>query len=80
MSHAIDMIEVLVDGDPVAVPRDTTANAILVAAGLDPASHYLVLKLGRGQQESFQGRGDDPVKVHPRETFVSLSTGPTPTS
>jgi hypothetical protein len=29
---------------------------------------------------SFEGKGEEPITVHEHEKFVSLSTGPTPTS
>lgn len=68
------------DGEDVTVPeRDITPNEILTLAGLDPATHYLVRLKGK-HQESLQGRGEEPIKVHGHEKFLSLSTGPTPTS
>jgi hypothetical protein len=73
------LVEVLVDDEPTMVPKDTTPNGILTAAHLDPATHYLVLLQGRHRVE-YQGKGEEPIKVHKGETFVSLSTGPTPTS
>ncbi|WP_329441426.1 hypothetical protein OG906_08540 [Streptomyces sp. NBC_01426] len=73
-------VTITVDNEPVTgVPRHTTPNAILQLAEIDPATHYLVKIAGR-HQESFQGRGGEPITVHEREKFVSLSTGPTPTS
>lgn len=69
-----------VDGEDVTVPdRDVTPNEILALAGLDPATHYLV-HIKAKHQEPFKGIGDQPIKVHEGEKFVSLSTGPTPTS
>lgn len=69
-----------VDGEDVTVPdRDVTPNEILALAGLDPATHYLVLIKGKHQQP-FKGLGDQPISIHKGEKFVSLSTGPTPTS
>lgn len=73
-------VTITVDREPVSgVPRDTTPNEILRLAGIDPATYYLVKITGR-HQESFAGRGEEPITVHEREKFVSLSTGPTPTS
>ncbi|MDX3637135.1 MULTISPECIES: hypothetical protein [Streptomyces] len=73
-------VTVTVDGEPVeGVPRHTTPNEILRLAGIDPATHYLVRVNGR-HQEPFNGQGDRQITVHERETFVSVSTGPTPTS
>ncbi|MEU7757629.1 hypothetical protein [Micromonospora aurantiaca (nom. illeg.)] len=59
--------------------KDLTPNQILNLAGVDPASAYLVEVKGR-HQESYEGRGDTPIRVHAGDTFVSVSTGPTPTS
>lgn len=71
---------VLVDGEDVTVPdRDTTPNEIIGLAGLPAATHYLVLVRGR-ERDSFQGKGDEPLRVHEREQFVTVSTEPTPTS
>ncbi|GAC1382479.1 MAG: hypothetical protein NVSMB48_13120 [Marmoricola sp.] len=72
-------IQISVDGEPVVVPRDTTPDAILRADGLDPATHYLVRVEGH-HQTSYQGKGSEQIEVHHGEVFVSLSTGPTPTS
>ena len=69
-----------VDGEPVTTTvAELTPNDILRLAGVDPASNYLV-RVRRREQESFQGRGNDPIRVHEHEVFVSVSTGPTPTS
>lgn len=71
---------VVLDGEELTLPnRETTPNTILGIAGLDSSTHYLVEIKGR-HQESYQGRGDEPLKVKDRDTFISLSTGPTPTS
>lgn len=68
------------DGEDVSVPdREITPDQILKLAGLDPATHYLVRLTGK-HQESLQGHGEEPIKVHEHEKFLSLSTGPTPTS
>lgn len=73
-------IKILLDGDPLVVPdKEITPNEILQLAGLDPATHYLVRVKGR-HQDSFQGKGDESIRVHDGEVFVSLSTEPTPTS
>jgi len=69
-----------VDGEPVTTPEEIlTPNQILTLAGIDPATNYLVKVSGR-EQESYQGRGDERIRVHEHEVFVSVSTGPTPTS
>jgi hypothetical protein len=69
-----------VDGEPVQTrERRLTPNQILGLAGIDPASHYLVQVKGR-QQISYQGKGEEPITVRQHAVFVSVSTGPTPTS
>ncbi len=69
-----------VDNEPITTTEDElTPNQILRLAGIDPATNYLVQVEGRAQ-ESFQGRGDQPIRVHEHEVFVSVSTGPTPVS
>lgn len=72
-------VTVVVDGEPVEVPKHTTPNAVLGVAGIDAATHYLVRITGR-HQHSFAGCGEEEITVHERETFVSVSTGPTPTA
>ncbi|MGW2911287.1 hypothetical protein ACWC9X_12655 [Streptomyces asoensis] len=73
-------VTIVVDEEPVSgVPQHTTPNAILRLAGIDPATHYLVRVNGR-HRESFKDQGDKDITVHERETFVSVFTGPTPTS
>lgn len=68
------------DDEPLVIPdRDTTPNEILRIAGLDPATHYLVHIQGK-EQESYKDRGEEPLKVHNNDKYVSVSTGPTPTS
>lgn len=69
-----------VDGEQLTTSeKELTANQILALAGVDPTTNYLVKVKGR-HQESYQGRGDERIKVHEHDTFVSVSTGPTPTS
>lgn len=73
-------VTVQVDDEDVDLPdRDVTPNEILRAAGLDPATHYLVGGKGR-HQTSYKGVGDVPIRVHKGQEFTSVSTGPTPTS
>jgi hypothetical protein len=69
-----------VDGEQFTAPEEfLTPNQVLVLAGIDPATNYLVKVSGR-EQESYQGRGGERIRVHEHEVFVSVSTGPTPTS
>jgi hypothetical protein len=69
-----------VDGERFTTREDRlTPNDILALAGLDPATHYLVEVKGR-HQTSYEGRGDEKIRVHDGDVFVSVSTGPTPVS
>jgi hypothetical protein len=69
-----------VDAEPVTTSEsELTPDAILRLAGLDPTSHYLVQVDGR-HQTSYERHGDEPIRVHEHEVFVSVSTGPTPVS
>ncbi|MER6442187.1 hypothetical protein ABT275_38520 [Streptomyces sp. NPDC001185] len=69
-----------VDNEPLpGVPQHTTPNEILRLDGIDPATHYLEQVQGR-HHISYKGKGDEPITVHQGEKFVSLFTGPTPTS
>jgi hypothetical protein len=69
-----------VDGEPIITTEASlTPNQILGLAGVDPATNYLVQVEGR-HQVSYQGRGDELIRVHENAVFLSVSTGPTPTS
>ena len=69
-----------VDGEQVTTTTaELTPNQILQLAGIDPATHYLEQIDGR-KHTSYAGKGDQPIHVHEREVFVSIPTGPTPTS
>lgn len=73
-------VTISLDGELITVPdRTVTPNEILALAKLDVSTHYLVKVKGR-DQTSYQGKGDDLIKVKDGEVFISLSTGPTPTS
>ena len=73
-------ITLTVDGERITVRDERmTPNEILTKAGIDPTTHYLVEVKGR-DQTSYEGRGDIEIRVHDGDKFVSVSTGPTPTS
>lgn len=73
-------VTIHLDGENLVLESpDTTPNEILQLAGLDPATHYLVEIKGR-QQDSLQGQGAAAIHVKDGDKFISLSTGPTPTS
>jgi hypothetical protein len=48
-----------------------TANEILGLAEIDATKNYLVQKHGR-KQVSYQDRGDETIKLHPNDTFISV--------
>jgi hypothetical protein len=75
-------IHITVDGEPYETDkREMTPNEIIrdFGGGLDPATHYLV-RIKGGHKESFQGKGDDPIKLHDCDQFQIISTGPAPVS
>ena len=56
--------------------RELTPNEIIKDfAHKDPATHYLVQIEGH-HRESFQGKGDVPIKMHDGMKFQVISTGP----
>jgi hypothetical protein len=74
-------IHFTVDGEPCeTLERELTPNEILLKfAGKDPATHYLVQIQGE-HRISYQGKGDEPIKMHNGMRFQVISTGPTPVS
>jgi hypothetical protein len=75
------VIHFSVDGEPhETVERELTPNEILKKfAEKDPATHYLVQIQGN-HRISYQGKGDEPIKMHEGMRFQVISTGPTPVS
>ena len=74
-------IHFTVDGEPYeTTERELTPNEIIRQfAKMDPVTHYLVQIQGN-HKESFQGKGDIPIKMHNEMNFQVISTGPTPVS
>lgn len=73
-------IEYLVDGEPQTTSEPVLTPAqILVNAGLDPSTDYLVQKEGQ-HQISYQGKPDEPIHMHEHMVFIAVSTAPTPVS
>ena len=56
-----------------------TPVQIMGLAGVDPQTHYLVQIKGQ-HQESYQGKPDEKIHMHPKMKFITVSTGPTPVS
>lgn len=73
-------VEFTIDGEPYTAPsKEMTPDDILRLAGIDPTQNYLVEKHGR-EQSSFEGKGESPIKVHEKETFISVPIGDTTVS
>lgn len=80
MSHEILF---LVDGERETTHEHAlTPNFIIQEFGKkDPSIHYLIeLKGHNHEKESYEGRGDEPIRLHPHQRFQIISTGPTPVS
>ena len=56
-----------------------TPNQILLNAGLDVHTHYLVQIIGK-KRESYEGKAAEEIHMHNHMIFVSVSTGATPVS
>lgn len=74
-------IHFFVDGEPYETDKQVlTPNEIIREFGQkDPATNYLVQIDGR-QRISYQGKGDEPIRLHDGERFQIVFTGPTPVS
>ena len=70
-----------VDGEPFEAPRRImTPNQIIVeAAQKDPSTHHLARITKKGTV-SYQGKGDEPIRLRRGMKFQVISTGPTPVS
>ena len=77
-SEQARLVTVAVDGEQVTSPRETTAGGLLRAAGLDPSTRDLVRIEGR-TQHPYPDPGQR-IELHEGETFITVSTGPTPVS
>ncbi len=78
----MDIITYTLDDEAQTTADKTlTPRQILTAAGIDAATHYLVLLHGNsGQRTSYEQKVDEIIHMHPNMRFVSVSTGPTPVS
>ena len=74
-------IRFTVDGeDYETTKRELTPNEIIREFGKkDPATNYLV-EIKGDRKISFQGKGDEEIKMHDCMNFQIVSTGPTPVS
>jgi hypothetical protein len=76
------VIHFTVDGEPCeTTERELTPNQIIrrFGDGRDPTTNYLVQITPHGKI-SYQGKGDEPIKLHEGMKFQIISTGPTPVS
>lgn len=68
-------------------PQDTTETVLTPRqimegakpARIDPGTHYLVQIEGQ-HQTSYKDKADEPIHMHEKMRFVSVSTRPTPVS
>ncbi len=73
-------IEYTVDGEvQTTTSHELTPRQILVNAGIDATTHYLVQLEGH-HQISYKDKMDDPIKMHEKMKFIALSLEPTPVS
>lgn len=80
MSHEIRFV---LDGEKeVTHDHQLTPNQIISDFGKkDPSTNYLIELKGNGQEKvSYQGVGDQPIRLHNNMRFQIISTGPTPVS
>jgi hypothetical protein len=72
-------ITYFVDNEPQTTSsHELTVRQILANSGNDPATHYLV-ELQGDHQVPLKNL-DELVKLHEREKFAAIFTGPTPVS
>jgi hypothetical protein len=79
--HQHHRIHFLVDGEEEETNKhELTANQIISEYGKkDPSSNYLV-EIHGTEKKSYQGKGDEKIKLHDGMSFQIVSTGPTPLS
>jgi hypothetical protein len=72
--------EYTVDDEPQTTSEHhLTAHQILLNAGLDPATYYLVEIEGQ-HRKSFKDNPDEQIPMHQHMKFVSVFNGPTTVS
>jgi hypothetical protein len=74
-------VKIFVDGEPYEAPkrRMTPDEIIKNATGKNPAENYLVQITG-GHRDSYQGKGEIPIRLRDGMKFQVIYTGPTPVS
>jgi hypothetical protein len=72
--------EYTVDDEPQSTTEHVlTATTILSNAGIEAATHYLV-ELRGASRHSYETTPDEPIHIHQRMKFISISKAPTPVS
>lgn len=61
-------------------PEQTANDIIAHFAKMEPATNYLVQIQKGSPGISYQGKGEEKIRIHNREHFQTVSTGPTPVS
>lgn len=75
---AAHVIHYTVDGEAQeTTERELTPRQIIINAGLNPDERYLVKIDGR-HQVSYKDNMNDPIRIHEKEKFVTVFTGPVP--
>jgi hypothetical protein len=70
-----NVISIVIDGETYETEdRRQTAMEVLALAGKSTAEYYLV-ELKGSHQESYQGRPNDEIHLHPNQKFVTLYIG-----
>lgn len=73
-------IPITIDGEPYTVEdRAQTPNELMALAVPNPAEHYLV-QIKNKKRDSFQERGDEEIRLHKDDVFVTVFTGATTVS
>lgn len=72
-----EVFNYFVDGEPeMTDKKELTPREIMQLAGIDPAKHYLVLKLEDGKQISYKDKPDEKIKMRcPAMHFISINNG-----
>lgn len=76
-----EVINYKVDGeDQTTTQPNLTATQILEKAGVEVATHYLILLKPNGQQQSFKDNPNKVIHIKEGMEFLTASTGSTPVS
>lgn len=71
-------ISIEIDGEDFEVEeREMTVAELLALVDLDPADSYLIELHGEGKQDKHES-GDEVIKLHNRQRFVSGDRAPAP--